>query len=112
MMRPADLIHDYLLPNGLVRVCLTTEERRGDHVYVTVAYTLGRTPVCIVACSPARLSSARDQDADSLVDRIIDKTHNLLRIAPNGPHVDALKDVIREWIFMHGRIRQNYLSAA
>ena len=110
MRRPSDLSHDYMLPNGLVKVWLTTDTASVDDITATVAFSLGRPPVCIVNCPAARLSDARD-DVDTLVQKIIDKTHRLLRAAPSGYHVDCLREVIGEWICRH-RSSVRYLAAA
>ncbi len=110
MRRLSDLSHDYMLPNGLVQVWLTSDTSSRDDIAATVAYSLGRPPVCIVACPVAQLCEDRD-DVDTLVQKIIDKTHRLLRAAPSGYHVDCFREVIGEWICRH-RSSVHYLAAA
>jgi hypothetical protein len=110
MRRPLDLDHDYMLPNGLVQVWLTADAASVDEITATVAYSLGRPPACIVTCPAARLFDD-GEDTDSLVQKIIDKTHRLLRAAPSGYHVDCFREVVSEWVCRH-RQPMRYLAAA
>ena len=108
--RHIDLDHDYMLPNGLVQVWLTSGAASVDDITATVAYSLGRPPACIVTCPATRLYDD-SEDVDSLVQKIIDKTHRLLRAAPSGYHVDCFREVVLEWICSHRRTVR-YLAAA
>ena len=105
-------VHDYLLPNGLVKVWLTSDRSLDDDVNVTVAYSLGRPPACVVACSPRQLSGEDGTEMQALATRIIDKTHKLLRTAPADLHVDAFRDAILDWLLTHRYARRLMLSAA
>ena len=105
-------VHDYLLPNGLVQIWLTADSTIGDDVNVTIAYSLGRPPACIVACGPRKLSGEDGTELESLVTRIIDKAHKLLRTAPADTHVDAFRDAIVDWVLTHRYARRWMLSAA
>ncbi len=104
-------VHDYLLPNGVVQIWLTADPTIGEDVNVTVAYSLGRPPACVVACSPQQLTGADGTELETLATRIIDKTHKLLRTAPADMHVDSFRDAIIDWVLPH-RYTHRLLSAA
>lgn len=105
-------VHDYLLPNGVVHVWLTSDPTVSADVHVTVAYSLGRAPACVVACSPQQLSGADGTEIETLTTRIIEKTHRLLRSAPADMHVDSFRDAILDWVLTHRYARRLMLSAA
>jgi hypothetical protein len=104
-----------MLPNGLVQVWLTADTASVDKITATVAYSLGRPPACIVTCPAARLFDDGEdddgEDVDALVQKIIDKTHRLLRAAPSGYHVDCFREVVSDWVCRHRR-PMRYLAAA
>lgn len=102
--------HDYMLPNGLVQVWLTSDSASVDDITATVAYSLGRPPACIVTCPAARLFDD-SEDVETLVEKIVAKTHRLLRAAPSGYHVDCFREAVSEWVCRHRRTVR-YLAAA
>ena len=110
MRGTSDLTHDYMLPNGLVHVWLSSDTAATEDIRATVAYSLGRPPACIITCPASRLSDDRE-DATNLIEKIIEKTHRLLRAAPSGYHADCFREVIGEWIGRH-RVPASYLAAA